>query len=103
MILMLGACVAPSVMDFHRATLDDQARQEEECPEGTLEVRDITPGGFRYADDPDARRYEVIACGRRSAYLCYRRAISEHMQAECRSLTRPHSGEEVHLGPFQVR
>lgn len=100
---LVAACTPAPVSVYHRATLDELARGSLDCPEGGLEVRDITPENFRYAWDPDAKRYEVRACGRVERFLCYDRAEDDDPRAECRSLDRPHSGEEVHLGPWQVR
>jgi len=100
--LITGCNPAPVSM-YHRATLDDLARGSLDCPEGALEVNDITPEDFRYGWDPDAKRYDVRACGRRERFLCFDRAEDDDPRAECRSLDRAHSGEEVHLGPWQVR
>jgi len=100
--LSLG-CTPVPVSVYHRATLDEMARGSLDCAQGAIEVSDITPEGFRYAWDPDAKRYEVRACGRTEHFLCYHRAEDDDPRAECRSLDRPHSGEEVHLGPWQVR
>ena len=101
--LLAIACKPIPVSVYHRDTLDDLARQEIECPDEPLKVSDITPPDYRYAWDPDAKRYRVQGCGREAAYLCYHRAESDTYRAECRSLVRPQSGEEVHLGPWQVR
>lgn len=102
-LLALGACKPVPVSVYHRETLDEMARQALDCPEGELEVSDITPEGFRYAWDPDAKRYRVSACGHSRAYLCFHRAELEAYRAVCQPLDRSHSGEEVHLGPWQVR
>lgn len=100
---LLAGCTPVGPTVYHRATLDELARGSLDCPEGELDVSDITPENFRYAWDPDARRYRVGACGRVERFLCYHRAEDDDPRAECRSLDRPHSGEEVHVGPWQVR
>ena len=103
LLLLAAACKPVPVSVYHRETLDEMARRDLDCPNGVLEVSDITPEDFRYSWDPDAKRYRVEACGRSGSYLCYHRAELDTYRAECRSLERAHSGEEVHMGPWQVR
>ena len=96
------ACAPYSVMDFHREVLDRQARARFDCEQGSLEVTDETPEGFRYGRDPQAARYRVQACEQEDVYVCYQipEANVGSPAPECRRL-----GEEpaiIHLGPIPL-
>ena len=99
-LVLAGACVPYTMMDFHRETLDPRARALLDCEHGALEVVDETPEGFRYGDDPEAGRYLVRACGHEDSFICYQmpEANVGSPAAECRRLgdRRP----AVHLGPL---
>lgn len=90
------------MMDAHRQTLDDYARQRMDCPDEALAVEDSTPDRFRYGSDPDARRYDVAACGQTESFVCFRApevSVAETL-TECRRF-----GERqprVYLGPFPL-
>ena len=101
--LVFGACTPVPTSAYHRPVLEDLARGRLECPRDQLEVSDITPPDFRYGWDPDAKRYMVRGCGRQGAFLCYHRSELDDSGPLCRSLDDDRDGEEVHLGPWQVR
>ena len=85
---VLGACTAPTLMEYHRTVLDPLATRELDCEQ--LVVEDATPEGFRYGDDADARRYRVRGCDADEAYLCSRPSRTQFSSAtpECRRLRR---------------
>lgn len=103
LLLVLVACGgAPTMMDVHRQTLDDYARRRMDCPEGAVVVSDATPDDFAYGADPEARRYDVEACGATESFVCFRSpevSVAETL-SECRRF-----GERqprVYLGPFPL-
>ena len=90
------------MMDVHRQTLDDFARRRMDCPEGAIAVSDATPEGFDYASDPEARRYDVVACGETEAFVCFRapqHSVAETL-TECRRLGE--RAPRIYLGPFPL-
>lgn len=98
----VGCGGAPTIMGVHRQTLDDFARGRMDCPTEPLDVQDTTPADFRYAGDPDARRYDVRACDQTESFVCFRTPQSSVAETlpECRKLgERP---PRVYLGPVPL-
>lgn len=90
------------MMDVHRQTLDDFARERMDCPEGTIAVTDATPEGFDYASDSEAGRYQVEACGETESFVCFRAPQSSVAETltECRRFGE--RAPRVYLGPFPL-
>ena len=104
---LLAACgPAPTLMDYHRSTLDELARGMMDCPLDELSFEDSTPEGFPHmANDPESRRYTVRGCGHTAAFVCFTlRQSPVNERPECRPLRRDEgtAGGGVYLGPRRV-
>ena len=83
-ICLLVACgPAPTLMTYHRQTLDEMAEGTMECSLDRLQFEDSTPDDFAImANDPETRRYTVRGCDRTAA------TSSSSMCTKSRSSTR---------------
>ncbi|MEM9070958.1 MAG: hypothetical protein AAGE52_20780 [Myxococcota bacterium] len=106
-LFVLVACgPAPTLMDFHRTTLDPLARGQMDCPLEQLTFVDTTPDDMhRVANDPETRRYTVRGCEREAAYVCFtNRRTDTSERPECRPLRQRGDGTigGVFIGPMRV-
>ena len=106
-LLLIGACgPAPTLMSYHRQTLDELAQGQLECRE--LEVEDSTPEDMpTMGDDPETRRYTVRGCGRTAAYVCFTFRFASGAgteRPECNPLRQRGDGGVggVYVGPMRV-
>lgn len=107
---ILLACVAcggaPTLMSYHRQTLDDMAQGTMECPIAELQFEDTTPEGFQtIGDDPETRRYTARGCEREAAFVCYtfRYMSTTADRPECRPLRQGEGAVGgVYVGPVRV-
>lgn len=106
MIAVLIACgPPPSLMDYHRQTLDELAAGTIECRVADMEFEDSTPEDMPLmGNDPETRRYTVRGCEREAAFVCFTfRYMGESARAECEPLRRGEGGiGGVYVGPIRV-
>ena len=106
-VLILACGPAPTLMGYHRQTLDGMAEGTMECRASELQVEDTTPDDMpTMGDDPETRRYTVRGCDRETAFVCFTMrfpgAINE--RPECRPLRQSGDGSlgGVYVGPIRI-
>ncbi len=105
-VVLFGCGLAPSVMQYHRQTLDDLARDQLDCVD-PLNVRDTTPAEFvQVGNDPETRRYTVDGCERSATYVCFTvREVGDSgmLVPTCRPLRRGDGAlGGIYVGPLRV-
>jgi len=105
--LVVACAPAPTLMAYHRQTLDELAAGTMECRVGDMQFEDSTPENMpQMANDPETRRYTVRGCEREAAFVCYTfRYMGDNSgRPECQALRQRGEGSlgGVYVGPVRV-